>query len=287
MKQLSWLLNVIKPSNVRELINVIFLIISISFVVASFSILSGILSDVIRTIGASGTATTIIQLINQFTKRIEETIERDKFSTLFSCDNGSKETRTITFALPAFEIQASREQENNVEDQNWKRFAHRNLSMRPTKGAIANDVKAASYIISAYSEIFPRNDSRFLPRIRWDEDFEPESFSVNDVDTIKNTEPKDLFFIIGFSNSIFVWINNNMEIQNKYFSISYKESQEENKIVNCIRIGYFDESTRELMQPEKWNPQKVSTTLGTGTTNGDYDYGILAQINLKGKIILI
>lgn len=286
MKQLYWLFNVIKPSNVRELINIIFLGISISFVIISFlSLQPGVLADVIRTIGASGTATTIIQLTNQFTKRIEQAIERNKFSTLFSCDDGSKEA--ISFLLPAFEIQALKEQENQEEDLDWKKYALENLSMKPTKGAIANDVKAVSYMISAYSKIFPRNDSHFLPRIRWDEDFKAKEFFSQDTNINKNTKTKELFFLIGFSNSIFVKINNR-SIKTRYFFIENNKNLEKSKIEieNYIYTAYFSDET-ELQPQSNWYRETVLTTLGTGTTNGKYDYGILAKIDLGSKIILI
>ena len=253
--------------NVRLSTTIAFFLVSATLLTITVSFFAE--ASVIYVVGistaSSGLAATLIELVSQITERIERISNQRRFLRLFGCNEKAYRNNTTAIVIPAFNLNASSNKEN--KNSKMKRAAETVLPHFNTRAAIRNDVKAASYIVSAFSRLgLP------IPEIKWDEDIDLEREQ-----TIQN------YILLGLSNT---WLDLLEGSDEKYFSVSRSSENVSNFLDINIKIGLFDRGNR-LLTEDRWIKSSVSLNSETHLPDNAYDYALFAKLRRNGKNIVI
>ncbi|MBE9053176.1 hypothetical protein IQ243_22675 [Nostocales cyanobacterium LEGE 11386] len=214
-------------------------------------------------ISTSGLATSLVQIIEQLTEKIEKFSNQRRFLRLFGCDEKTNGNGSIAIIVPAFDLsQTNLQQTGNT----LKQQAQKLVWKFSTNAAIKNDVTAASYLVSAFSKLgLP------VPLIKWDEEI-----NIDD-DEIKT------YILIGLSNEIIEFVNKSTD---RYFSISQKLDNNNNLSEILIKGGFFDNNNR-LIEETRWTNYSVLLNSQSSIPKNNVDYALFAKFRINKKVFIL
>ncbi|MDF5707930.1 MAG: hypothetical protein PUP90_09700 [Nostoc sp. S4] len=183
---------------------------------------------------------------------------------LFGCDDKINGDSSIAIIIPAFVLNQNNSQQTS---NTLKQEAQKLVWKFSSNAAIKNDVTAASYLVSAFSKLgLP------IPQIKWDKEIK-----LNSDDGIKT------YILIGLSNNVIEFINQSRE---KYFSIEPNLDNNNNLSEILIKGGFFDTSKR-LVDENRWRPYSVSLDSQNSRPKDDIDYALFAKFSINSKVFVI
>lgn len=215
-------------------------------------------------ISTSGFATSLVQIIEQLTERIEKFSNQRRFLRLFGCDDKTNGDGSIAIIVPAFDLNPTNSQQTG---NSLKQQAQKLVWKFSTNAAIKNDVTAASYFVSAFSKLgLP------VPQIKWDEEI-----NINDDDGVKT------YILIGLSNDVIEFVNKSTD---RYFSISQRTDVNNNLAEIIIKGGLFD-NYNQLIDEARWTSYSVLLDSQTSIPKNSVDYALFAKFRINKKVFVI
>ncbi|MBD2604511.1 hypothetical protein H6G81_08195 [Scytonema hofmannii FACHB-248] len=253
--------------NIQFSITIFLLIASLLVLIATIIITKGEQNNLLFLIGISIStsmlATSLVQIIELVTEKIEKRSNQRSFLRLFGCDDKTNGNGSIAIIIPAFVLN----QNNSQQAGNTLKQQAQNLVWRlSSNAAIKNDVTAASSFVSAFSRLgLP------VPQIKWDEEIK-----LNDDDGIKT------YILIGLSNNVIQFVNQSTE---RYFSISQNLDKNNNLSEILIKAGFFD-NYKQLVDETRWISNSVLLD-STSHPKNDVDYALFGKFRINSKVFVI
>jgi hypothetical protein len=251
--------------NIRFSVTIFLLIVSFLLLIITiiFTKKNELLNIIGLSISTSGLATSLVQIIEQITEKIEKFSNQRRFLRLFGCDDTRNGNGSIAIIVPAFDLsQTNFQQTGNT----LKQQAQKLVWKFSTNAAIKNDVTAASYLVSAFSKLgLP------VPLIKWDEEI-----NIDD-DEIKT------YILIGLSNEIIEFVNKSTD---RYFSISQKLDSNNNLSEILIKGGLFDNNNR-LIEETRWTNYSVLLNSQSSIPKNNVDYALFAKFRINKKVFIL
>ncbi|HLO88798.1 MAG TPA: hypothetical protein VK203_27840 [Nostocaceae cyanobacterium] len=253
------------PAGNRGRVLIICLVASITIVVLTASFVKEAwLNTVGLSVSSSGVAATLVEIMVQITAKLEQSLKKRKFLTIFGCSNEhNRIDESTTIIIPAFDIKRLDAHSLTVNGDELKLRATENLSRTDTKAAIKNDILAGSFITSMFAKV-----GLHTPGISWDEE---------NIDYSNNR--KETYILIGLSNRQLDVLRNENTL-GKYFSVeTIKEIDGSNSFV--IRLKRVNDYSSQL--PDDQYPN-LSPSLNSPS---NLEYAVFAKFTCGSKTIIV